>query len=68
MQGTGITHKKTGLSFQAESVVVEYTGAVRRGATELIKGIREANPDLTTEFNKVDALFENPGAVYANKT
>lgn len=60
MQGTGIKH--AGLTFQAESVVVEYTGAVRRGAKELIKGIREANPDLTKEFEKVDALFTNPGA------
>jgi len=56
------------LSFQQKSIVVEYTGAVRRHATELIKAIREVNPDLTKEFDKVDDLFENPGAYYADKT
>ena len=60
MIGTGVKH--TGLSFQQESVVVEYTGAVRRGAKELVQGIRQANPDLIKEFEKVDALFTNPGA------
>ncbi len=60
MIGTGAKH--TGLSFQQESVVVEYTRAVRLNAAELIQGIRQANPDLTKEFEKVDALFTNPGA------
>lgn len=46
--------RTTGLSFQAEAVVREYKQAVSLGAVDLAKNIRKANPDLTTEFDKVD--------------
>ena len=41
---------------QIESVLTEYERAVQDGAERKALNIRDANPDLTKDFDRIDSL------------